>query len=84
MFDILKSHLWSAADILRGSLDLEIIYIILHEVCHLKIKGHSHHYWDLVYRYMPDYQDKIDWLKINGIMINIANVRGQKDFKPAN
>jgi predicted metal-dependent hydrolase len=22
-------------------------YIVLHEVCHLKIKGHSHHYWDL-------------------------------------
>lgn len=48
-----------------------IDYIILHEVCHLRIKGHSHHYWDLVYRYMPDYQDKIDWLKTNGrILVN--------------
>ena len=43
-----------------------IDYIILHEVCHLKVKGHSHHYWDLVYRYMPDYQEKINWLNVNG------------------
>ena len=43
-----------------------IEYIILHELCHLKIKEHSHHYWDLVRRFMPDYQDKIEWLKING------------------
>jgi predicted metal-dependent hydrolase len=25
-----------------------IDYVVLHELCHLKIKGHSHHYWDLV------------------------------------
>lgn len=43
-----------------------IDYIILHELCHLKIKEHSHHYWDLVHRFMPDYHDKIDWLKTNG------------------
>ena len=46
-----------------------IDYIVLHEICHLKIKGHSHHYWDLVYRYLPDYQDKIDWLSVNGKML---------------
>jgi predicted metal-dependent hydrolase len=27
-----------------------IDYIILHELCHLKIKEHSHHYWDYVRR----------------------------------
>jgi predicted metal-dependent hydrolase len=43
-----------------------IDYIVLHEICHLKIKGHSHHYWDLIYRYMPNYQDKIEWLNNNG------------------
>ena len=46
-----------------------IDYIVLHEICHLKIKGHSHHYWDLVYQYMPNYQDKIRWLNTNGRMI---------------
>jgi predicted metal-dependent hydrolase len=46
-----------------------IDYIVLHEICHLRIRGHSHHYWDLVYRYMPNYQDKIEWLKTNGRML---------------
>ncbi|HJT49427.1 MAG TPA: M48 family metallopeptidase [Nitrososphaeraceae archaeon] len=43
-----------------------IDYIILHELCHFKIKAHSHHYWDHVRRYMPNYQEKIEWLKTSG------------------
>ena len=43
-----------------------INYVALHEICHFKIKGHSHRYWDLLYRYMPNYQEKIDWLNVNG------------------
>jgi len=43
-----------------------IDYIVLHELCHLKIKEHSHHYWDLLHKFMPNYHDKIEWLKING------------------
>lgn len=42
-----------------------IDYIILHELCHVKINNHSHHYWDLVREYMPSYQEKIDWLNAN-------------------
>ena len=41
-------------------------YVVLHELCHLKIKEHSHHYWDLLHKFMPNYNDKIEWLKING------------------
>jgi predicted metal-dependent hydrolase len=47
-----------------------IDYIILHELCHLKVKEHSHHYWDYVRRYVPNYQDKIEWLKISSWYIN--------------
>jgi predicted metal-dependent hydrolase len=43
-----------------------IDYIILHELCHLKIKEHSYHYWDYIRRYMPNYEEKIEWLKISG------------------
>ena len=43
-----------------------IDYIILHELCHFKIKEHSHHYWDHVLKYMPNYQEKIEWLKASG------------------
>ena len=41
-------------------------YIILHEICHLRIKEHSHHYWDLLHKFMPDYDEKVNWLNING------------------
>lgn len=51
-----------------------IDYIVLHELCHLMIKGHSHHYWDLVYRYMPNHYEKINWLRINGrLLLNDTN-----------
>jgi predicted metal-dependent hydrolase len=41
-------------------------YIVLHEICHRRIRGHSHRYWGLLYRYMPNYQEKINWLNLNG------------------
>jgi predicted metal-dependent hydrolase len=43
-----------------------IDYIILHELCHLKIKEHSHHFWDMLHKFMPDYKEKVEWLKRNG------------------
>jgi predicted metal-dependent hydrolase len=43
-----------------------IDYIVLHELCHLRIKEHSHRYWDLIYKFMPNYHEKIEWLKVNG------------------
>jgi len=42
-----------------------IDYVILHELCHLKIKDHSHHFWQLLHKFMPNYQDKKRWLDIN-------------------
>lgn len=51
-------------------------YIVLHELCHLEIKGHSHHYWKLVHRYLPNYQEKIDWLNINGMVLVDDDVTG--------
>jgi predicted metal-dependent hydrolase len=42
-----------------------IDYIIIHELCHLKIKKHSHHFWNLVSNYVPDYKNKVNWLEIN-------------------
>ena len=52
-------------NLLKASEDI-IDYIILHELCHLKIKEHSHHYWDMLHKFMPNYHDKIEWLKVNG------------------
>ena len=43
-----------------------IDYIILHELCHFKIKGHSFRFWNLLKQYFPDYPKYADWLNING------------------
>lgn len=43
-----------------------IDYIIFHELCHLKIKEHSHRFWDYLRRHIPDYLNSIDWLSVNG------------------
>lgn len=56
-------------NLVKASEDV-VDYIILHELCHLKIKGHSYHFWDMMHKFMPDYEDKVDWLKINGNNIN--------------
>ena len=43
-----------------------IDYIIIHELCHLRIEGHFHNFWNLLHKYIPDYIERINWLKING------------------
>lgn len=47
-----------------------IEYVILHELCHFKIKEHSHHFWAMVSHYMPKYEVAIQWLNLNGVKIN--------------
>ena len=63
---------WGSA--LRGTITLNsnlmkcpkdtIDYIIIHELCHLKIQDHSHKYWDLVRKHYPKYGDKVKELEI--------------------
>ncbi|MEO6038110.1 MAG: SprT family zinc-dependent metalloprotease [Saprospiraceae bacterium] len=40
-------------------------YVILHELAHLVELNHSDRFWALVEQYMPDYQEKEKWLKVN-------------------
>lgn len=44
-----------------------IDYVVLHEICHLKIRNHSHHFWDLVRKFMPNYKQRESWLSKNSI-----------------
>lgn len=47
---------------------MEIIdYVIVHELVHLEVKNHSEHFWSKVRTIMPDYNDRRDWLKQNGM-----------------
>ncbi len=47
-----------------------IRYVIFHELCHFKIKEHSHHFWNLMGQHMPEYKESIKWLEANGIKIS--------------
>lgn len=46
-------------------------YIIVHELCHMYHKDHSKAFWDLVGSIMPDYEIRKDWLKNNGINMDL-------------
>jgi len=54
--------------LLRAPKDV-IDYVILHEVCHLKIRNHSYHFWKLIKKFMPDYLEKKYWLEVNSTRI---------------
>ena len=45
--------------------DIEIKYVVLHELCHLKYMNHSKKFWNLVEKYMPEYKDVRKKLKYN-------------------
>lgn len=41
-------------------------HILLHELVHLKIKNHSHHFWQTLGIYDPDWKNNNLWLKKEG------------------
>ena len=52
------------------ALRMVIKYVILHELCHFKIKEHSPRFWNLIGKQMPEYEQAVKWLEANGIRIN--------------
>lgn len=47
-----------------------IDYIIVHELCHTKIKNHSAKFWNMVKQIMPEYKVCEKWLKDNRAIVN--------------
>lgn len=41
-------------------------YVIIHELAHLIELNHSDNFWALVAEAMPNYEEKEEWLKVNG------------------
>jgi predicted metal-dependent hydrolase len=46
-----------------------IDYVVLHELCHIRIKEHSHQFWNLLHKFMPNYEQRKEWLNLNGKII---------------
>lgn len=46
---------------------IEILeYVVVHELCHIKEKNHSLHFWTLVAHHLPEYHHARHWLKQHG------------------
>lgn len=46
-------------------------YIVVHEMCHMEQHNHSKKYWELVASIMPDYKIRKEWLKRNGVSMDL-------------
>lgn len=46
-------------------------YIVLHELVHLIHFDHSNAFWRDIEKIMPDYKDKIKWLELNGVGMDL-------------
>lgn len=70
--------LWGSLDTRdRINLDLALAlapsaalrYVLVHELCHLKVRNHSARFWAQVASLYPDWQEQRDWLRVNGGML---------------
>jgi predicted metal-dependent hydrolase len=48
-----------------------IDYVLAHELAHLKHLNHSKEYWETLQMLLPDYEQRKEWLKINGGTLNV-------------
>jgi len=46
-----------------------IDYVVVHELCHVKIRNHSRDYWRLVEEILPGYEQQAAWLKDQGHLL---------------
>ena len=46
-------------------------YVVVHELAHLRHAKHSRLFWNEVDKAMPDYQNRIDWLRENGAQMTL-------------
>ncbi|MDN3436490.1 SprT family zinc-dependent metalloprotease [Planococcus sp. APC 3900] len=46
-------------------------YVLAHEVAHLKEMNHTYVYWETLRMLIPDYEERKEWLRINGNQLYI-------------
>lgn len=48
-----------------------IDYVIIHELTHLQEKNHTEKFWKTIKNAMPNYEEKKEWLRINGAKLSL-------------
>jgi predicted metal-dependent hydrolase len=48
-----------------------IDYMVVHELCHLRLRNHSNAFWNEVDKIMPDYRERKIWLKKHGAGLDL-------------
>jgi len=48
-----------------------IDYVLIHELTHLQEKNHTKQFWQTVKNAMPNYEEKKEWLRVNGPKLSI-------------
>ena len=48
-----------------------IDYVIVHELCHLKEASHSGKFWSMVESLFPNFKKWREWLRINGLNLDL-------------
>lgn len=46
-------------------------YVLVHELAHIKHPNHSTEFWRFVASILPDYEQRKEWLRINGPLLNL-------------
>lgn len=46
-------------------------YIVVHELAHLLYPNHTQNFWNEVDKVMPDYRERMEWLRFNGASLDI-------------
>ncbi len=70
--------LWGSLDTRdRINLDLALAlapsaalrYVLVHELCHLRVRSHAPRFWALVGSLLPEWREQRDWLRLNGAVL---------------
>lgn len=48
-----------------------IDYVLVHELAHIKYANHSKEYWQFVRSILPDYEERKNWLRVNGPLLTL-------------
>jgi predicted metal-dependent hydrolase len=51
-------------------------YVVVHELCHLRVPNHSRRFWELVERHRPNWRRQRDWLRDHGQELMAFRPRG--------